>query len=200
MALLYTTEPGLYGLPSQIVGIHYEEGLTGPGEIDIVPVINSDYLEALGATELYYVLSAKIVPLCFIQSYSISSIKTFQGNPPRAKFGQISMRHLNTYEQEQFITVEKQVFPNRDCLVSPAVLPFPEDMSALPPVITYESIYRSRPYGIFQSVFLDSDYLIADGISYYLEPQVVANIGFFYYAYINNAGTEPISAVLYTGI
>lgn len=200
MALLYTTENYQLGIPQQIVGYHLEENLTGQGEIDVRSIINLDYQEAIGVTSLNFFLSAKFAPLVFVNSYSNSSIKTFSGNPPRAKFGRINIRHLNVYETEQFITVEKQVFPNRECIVYPEVFGFPPDMSALPSVVTYETIYRSRIYATYSALYLDSDYLLSDGLAYDLENTVNANIGFYYLAYANAVSEVSLGNVLFTGI
>lgn len=200
MAVLYSTEPVPYGLPAEIVGYHLDENLTGEGEIEVRELINLDYASVIGTTSLNFFLSAKFAPICFINSYSNEFIKTFSGNPPRGKFGQLNIRHLNLYEQEQFITVEKQVFPNRECIVNPEVLPFPPDMSALPETITFEGISRSRPYSVRTFLNLDGGYLLADAISYRLEQSVNANIGFFYFAYLNAVSELSLGSSLFVGI
>lgn len=200
MAVLFTSFSEIDSVIDVCTGFHLEENVQGSGQIPVRNVIFNDYLSVQDPLPTVTFLSAVYVPLVFVQSFNPLTTKMFGGNPTVYKFGTLVADQLGTNGVRQFIQYEKQQFPIQELLVYPEPLPFPDNMSALPEPEAYEGVFRSPLASNRVFVGKASPFTSSVFFSYDLEKDVIANIGFFYYAFINTAGSLGAGTILYVGI
>lgn len=200
MAVLFTSYSEIDSVVDACSGYYLAENLTGSGNILVRDIIDTDYLSVQPIYPDLFITSAVYAPVVFVQEFNPLITKMFGGNPPVYRFGSIVADHLNTKGQRQFIQYEKQQFPILETIVTPEPVGLPDTMSALPPTEAYELLTRAPLFSNRQFFGKSSDYMSALFFSYDLEPGVVANIGFFYYAFVNISGSSGASTILLVGM
>lgn len=194
MALLYGSDVNTDGYIVRAAGYHVWEDLSGSGELDVRQQIYNDYDAVVIPSAEVIPLSAVYAPLSFVTVYSEETTKIYGGEPPRYKFGSITSKHQNVFGQLEYITYFQQTYEKQTCLVNPAQLDFPPDMSAIPSYEGSTFFFLSSQFaGASGAISLPSRLVGATHICYNLENAVTASIGIFYVCYFNSPGNVPTS-------
>lgn len=200
MAVLSYTLPNIYGFTEFCLGFYLYENLSGSGVIQVRDVIYADYISVQPDIPDLFFLSAMFSPVSFVTSFDNEIVKMIDGNPPNYQFGSLAFNHLGTFADKTFISYESQQYNLKEALIYPEPLDIPPSMSALPSPESNDAMFRSTYYGLQFPNTKTSQFTTCLKFNYDLKPSVIANIGFIYYAYVNqadNTGSVTVTAVAF---